>query len=230
MADACFQIKGTTITTMSLDLYHYTPDLFTRQLHEKFNSAPQFFQGSPIFINLGGYTGTLDPDTLQAVVSECRQCGFQPFGVRGADDSLQAQLPALGLAALPAPRTRSDSAPEVKAPVAPASGTPSKVIHRPVRSGQQIYAEGGDLILLAPVSEGAEVIADGNIHVYSTLRGRALAGIKDNPQARIFCQQLEAELVSIAGHFMLNDSLRENCWKQAAQIYLDNENLQISAL
>lgn len=231
MADACFQIKGTNITTMALDLYQYTSELFARQLQEKVGSAPQFFQDSPIFINLAAYSGTMDGDTLKQVVNQCRQCGFQPFGVKGASDSLAAELPALGLTALPATRTRSAASTERQAaPPPPAASATSKVIDRPVRSGQQIYAEGGDLILLAPVSEGAEVIADGNIHVYSTLRGRALAGVKDNPGARIFCQQLEAELVSIAGHFILNDSLREHCWKQAAQIYLDNESIQISAL
>ncbi len=232
MADACFQIKGTNFTTLSLDLYQYNADRFAAQLEDKVKSAPQFFRDSPLFINLAGYVGTLEVDTLKAVVHQCRQHGFQPFGVRGASDALVAELPALGLTALPAPRTRSEAPTDAQPAQSAASavGAPSKVIHRPVRSGQQIYAEGGDLILLAPVSEGAEVIADGNIHVYSTLRGRALAGVKDNPEARIFCQQLEAELVAIAGHFILNDSLREHCWKQAAQIYLDNESIQISAL
>lgn len=231
MADACFQIKGTNITTMVLDLYQYTPEVFAGQLQQKVSSAPQFFQNSPIYINLSAYGDSMDVDTLTQVVTRCRECGFQPFGVKGASDALTPQLASLGLAALPATRTRSESATEAPAaPSAPAVNNPSKVINRPVRSGQQIYAEGGDLILLAPVSEGAEVIADGNIHVYSTLRGRALAGVKDNPEARIFCQQLEAELVSIAGHFILNDTLRESCWKKAAQIYLDNESIQVSAL
>lgn len=231
MADACFQIKGTNITTMVLDLYQYTPEVFAGQLQQKVSSAPQFFQDSPIYINLSAYGDSMDVDTLTQVMAQCRECGFQPFGVKGASDALVPQLAALGLAALPATRTRSGSAPEASAaPSAPAINNPSKIINRPVRSGQQVYAEGGDLILLAPVSEGAEVIADGNIHVYSTLRGRALAGVKDNPDARIFCQQLEAELVSIAGHFILNDTLRESCWKKAAQIYLDNESIQVSAL
>jgi len=231
MADACFQIKGTNFTTLSLDLYQYNAERFNTELQEKVNTAPHFFRDSPIFINVTSYSGPLAVATLQAVLQQCRECGFQPFGIRGASPELNAELPALGLTALPATRVRSEAPAETQpAPSAPVMGSNNKIVHRPVRSGQQIYAEGGDLILLAPVSEGAEVIADGNIHVYSTLRGRALAGVKDNPAARIFCQQLEAELVAIAGQFVLNDTLREQCWKQAAQVYLENDTIQISAL
>jgi len=106
----------------------------------------------------------------------------------------------------------------------------SKIISRPVRSGQQVYAEGADLIILSQVSEGAEVLADGNIHVYGTLRGRALAGVKGDTSARVFCKRLEAELVSIAGHFMLSDSLREKVWAQSAQVFLDQQTLQVEAV
>jgi len=106
----------------------------------------------------------------------------------------------------------------------------SKIISKPVRSGQQVYAEGADLIILSQVSEGAEVLADGNIHVYGTLRGRALAGVKGDTTARVFCKRLEAELISIAGHFMLSDSLREKVWAQSAQVFLDQQTLQVEAV
>jgi septum site-determining protein MinC len=83
---------------------------------------------------------------------------------------------------------------------------------------------------MAGVSEGAEVLADGHIHAYGTLRGRALAGVKGDTDARVFCRQMEAELVSIAGYFILNDKLREQCWKQAAQVFLDGESIQVAAI
>jgi septum site-determining protein MinC len=107
---------------------------------------------------------------------------------------------------------------------------PSKVITRPIRSGQQVYAEGSDLIVMAAVSEGAEILADGHIHVYGPLRGRALAGVRGDVQARIFCQSLEAELVSVAGNFKLSDSLRELTWKAPAQVYLLDDTLHVGAL
>lgn len=105
-----------------------------------------------------------------------------------------------------------------------------KVITTPVRSGQQVYARGGDLIILAPVSHGAEILADGNIHVYGPLRGRALAGVMNNIKANIFCQSLEAELVSIAGTYQINESLTDKYWKQSVHISLNKNNLKIEKM
>jgi septum site-determining protein MinC len=107
---------------------------------------------------------------------------------------------------------------------------PTKIIYQPVRSGQQIYAKGGDLIILAAVSPGAEILADGNIHVYGALRGRALAGVRGDTRARIFCHSLEAELVSIAGHYKISEDLQKSGWKTASQIGLIEDKLTITPL
>ncbi|HFE37152.1 MAG TPA: septum site-determining protein MinC, partial [Gammaproteobacteria bacterium] len=107
----------------------------------------------------------------------------------------------------------------------------TKVIKQPVRSGQQIYAKGGDLIILAPVNHGAEIIADGNIHVYSTMRGRALAGVRGDVNASIFCQSMLAELVAIAGNFrVFEDDMPAEIKSKAVRIHLDGEQLVISQL
>jgi septum site-determining protein MinC len=106
----------------------------------------------------------------------------------------------------------------------------SKIVTTPIRSGQQVYAPGGDLIIMASVSAGAEVLADGNIHIYGALRGRALAGVLGDTSARIFCQSLEAELVSIAGNFKVDEDLRKDHWKTAAQVSLDEQTLCIAPL
>ena len=105
-------------------------------------------------------------------------------------------------------------------------------MHRqPVRSGQQIYMPDGDLVLLAPVSAGAEVIADGNIHVYAPLRGRALAGAKGDIKARIFCHTLEAELVAIAGNYRVIEQQDSELWGKSVQVYLaDDERLIIERM
>ena len=103
-------------------------------------------------------------------------------------------------------------------------------INQPVRSGQQVYAPEGDLIILAPVQAGAEVLAAGNVHVYGPLRGRALAGIHGAEHTRVFCQSLEAELVSIAGHYKISEDLQDNGWKTAVQIQLRDDLLVVTPL
>ena len=106
----------------------------------------------------------------------------------------------------------------------------TKVINRPVRSGQQAYARGGDLIVLGLTSAGAELIADGNIHVYGALRGRALAGASGDAGARIFCRSLEADLVSIAGNWQVRDDMPDGLIGKPAQISLKDEKLIIEPL
>ena len=113
------------------------------------------------------------------------------------------------------------------AALAPAPRAATRIVTQPVRGGQQIYAE-GDLIVLAPVSAGAEVLADGNIHIYAPLRGRALAGVQGNSEARIFCQSLEAELVSVAGRYRVAEDLRKTPqWGKAIQVMLDQDQLNL---
>jgi len=113
------------------------------------------------------------------------------------------------------------------------SATPregSLVITQPVRSGQQIYARGGDLVILNSVSPGAEVIADGHVHIYGTLNGRALAGVRGDTKARIFCQSFRAELVSVAGTYSINEQFEKNILGRPVQISLRNDTLQIDTL
>ncbi|WP_440466953.1 septum site-determining protein MinC [Pseudomonas sp. YH-1] len=131
----------------------------------------------------------------------------------------------------PAKEAAAEAAPEKPAePPAPVV-RPTKLVTTPVRGGVQIYAAGGDLIVLAPVSPGAELLADGNIHVYGPMRGRALAGVKGDTSARIFCQQLAAELVSIAGNYKVAEDLRRSPqWGQAVHVSLSGDVLNITRL
>ncbi|KJK00699.1 septum formation inhibitor [Pseudomonas sp. 21] len=126
-----------------------------------------------------------------------------------------------------APEAAAEKPAEPPAPVV----RPTKLVTTPVRGGVQIYAAGGDLIVLAPVSPGAELLADGNIHVYGPMRGRALAGVKGDTSARIFCQQLAAELVSIAGNYKVAEDLRRSPqWGQAVHVSLSGDVLNITRL
>jgi septum site-determining protein MinC len=104
------------------------------------------------------------------------------------------------------------------------------VIRQPVRSGQIIYAERNDVVVLAPVNPGAEVIADGNVHIYAPLRGRVVAGAQGFTEARIFCQRLEAELVAIAGAYMLADDIPAEYRGKPAQVYLEDGHCRVAAL
>lgn len=251
MIDVNFQLKGSAITVVVLAIIHYEPKSLVDELKEKIAQAPQFFVNSPVLINLDRLD---NPEALKKVadlLTLCRELDLQPLGFSGVPEVLLAPVNKTGLAVLPTPNERALKLPKQEA--APAVETvvervvetvieervvveerviqrQSKVITRPVRSGQQIYAEGADLIVMAQVSEGAEVLADGHIHVYGTLRGRALAGVRGDETARIFCQQLEAELVSVAGNFVLQDSLPKELLKKPAQISLHGEKVVVEAL
>ncbi|EGG99508.1 Septum site-determining protein MinC [gamma proteobacterium IMCC2047] len=247
MSNADFQLKGSTITVVVLDIYRYLPDSFSTQLEQKILQAPQFFANSPVLINVGKLVNDGLPVDFRLLIKQCSALGLQPVGFKGASDELASAIADTGLASLPdssasvravsfdAPEPAIQADPEVQVEIKTVVQEkvvqrPSKVITRPVRSGQQVYAEGADLIVLSQVSEGAEVLADGNIHVYGALRGRALAGVYGDTEARIFCQQMDAELVSVAGNFLLSESLDESIRKQSAQVYLQDDTLKVIPL
>ncbi len=242
MTDVSFQLKGSTVSVVVLALTDYQPEALRRELQAKIDQAPQFFVNSPLLISLEKLENpdaSLSPAQCAALLDDCRALGFQPLAFTAVPPSLESAVHATGLAILPRPGERTLKLPEAEPQVRVEVETlveerlvqrQSRVISRPVRSGQQAYAEGADLVLLAQVSEGAEVLADGHVHVYGALRGRALAGVRGDETARIFCQSLEAELVSIAGNFLLRDAFPPALIKKPVQIYLDGENLRIEPL
>jgi septum site-determining protein MinC len=263
MTETCFRMKGTTLTSIVLEVIDFEPDNFEAQLSKKVASAPQFFTRSSLILHL---IKPLSATEFELLVALCRRLHLQPMAVKGEVAELKPTINDLGLADVSqskftdsALRSQKESAnngtgsginktdgsergqiaqqptaaepPKSEPnPTAAPALKPAKVINRPVRSGQQVYAEGSDLVVTASVSEGAELLADGNIHVYGTLRGRALAGVKGNTGARVFCQSLDAELISIAGQFIMHDTVKGECWKKPAQVYLEEETLRIEPL
>jgi septum site-determining protein MinC len=251
MIEVSFQLKGSAISVVVLALVQYDPAALAQELKEKIDQAPQFFLNSPVLISFEKLTSaeTMQSaaqhpaliDTCEPLLAICRELGLQPLGFTGVPEELLMAVRATGLAILPRTGERALKMPTETAETQTTVQVEtvveerlvqrqSKVITRPVRSGQQIYAEGADLIVLAQVSEGAEVLADGHIHVYGALRGRALAGVRGDDTARIFCQNMEAELVSIAGNFLLRDSFAVEVMKKTVQIYLDGENVCVERL
>ena len=240
MTHTCFQLKGSVVTTFILELYQYSFDVFAQQLKDKVSQAPTFFDQSSIVISLDKVDDEVTELDLNQLLKLCREFGLQPMAFKCTDPRFLPAIKSTGLTLLSETAARSSNnepAVPVSEPVAVKPDETakvdlhkSKIITQPVRSGQQVYAEGGDLIILSHVSEGAEVLADGNIHVYGNLRGRALAGVKGNTSARVFCKNMEAELISIAGVFMLGDALREKVWSQPAQVFLDEQILQVESV
>jgi len=249
MIEVSFQLKGSALTVVVLALVEYDPKTLAAELKEKIDQAPHFFVNSPVLISLERLE---NPENCAALIDDasdliqiCRQLDLQPLGFTAVPEVLLSSVQKTGLAILPTPSERA-----LKIPAAAKTKATdtivetrietvieerlvqrvSKVVTRPVRSGQQIYAEGADLIVLAQVSEGAEVLADGHIHIYGSLRGRALAGVKGDESARIFCQSLEAELVSVAGNFILQDVLPKELFKKPVQISLKGEKVIVDAL
>jgi septum site-determining protein MinC len=246
MVDVHFQLKGSVITVVVLELKQYDPATFSGDLQAKVDAAPQFFVNSPVLINLEKLANPDAIASLEPLAAQCRELGLLPVGFAAVPPSLLPLATETGLACLPPPGERASKMPAAAEPE-PEAGSPdsaetaptlevespaprpSLVITRPVRSGQQVYSD-GDLIVLSQVSEGAEVLADGHIHVYGALRGRALAGVRGDTSARIFCQSMEAELVSVAGNFVLQDGVDAKLLKQPAQIFLAGENLCVEPL
>lgn len=229
------ELKGTTFTISVLHISDGKPERIRQLLAAKVAQAPQFFNCAPLVINVERLTEIPDFEQLKELVESE---DFVLVGITGAqNEAMKTAAKAAGLAVMASGKSRKAEpqpepapAPIVEAKPVPAPVIASKVHVGPVRSGQQLYAAGTSLVVLGSVSPGAEVIADDSIHIYGTLRGRAIAGAKGNPQARIYCQQLQAELLSIAGTFQLSDALPAGLILQPVHVRLDNEQLRIDRI
>ncbi|MES2909467.1 MAG: septum site-determining protein MinC [Pseudomonadota bacterium] len=231
-ATPAFQLKGGSFTGTVLELHSTDLTLVAAHLAARLQDAAAWLRESPVILNLDKVAGS-DADWA-GLVALCRANGVSLVGIR-APQALQASLQALDVPVLQGLKRKGAEVEVAAAPApapaaAPAPVTPraaTRIITQPVRGGQQIYAE-GDLIVLAPVSAGAEVLADGNIHIYAPLRGRALAGVQGNIDARVFCQLLEAELVSVAGRYRVAEDLRKTKqWGKTVQVVLDQDQLNL---
>jgi septum site-determining protein MinC len=209
------------------------------QLGVKVEQAPEFFRNTPVVIDLGGFPVGAGEVEFPLLVGLLRGYGMIPFGVRGGTKAQNTAAEAMELAILgeaysraarPADAKSKPASEQRESRPAPGSGPIFKLVTRPVRSGQRIYAAGGDLSVIAPVSSGAELMADGNIHVYGPLRGRAMAGMKGATDARIFTQDLQAELISVAGHYRVSENIPADLRGAPVQVYLDDKVLRIEKL
>lgn len=226
--NSAFQLKGSLFTLMVLQILKTDISALSAQLNKTIQQVPNFFNNTPVVIDLEKINQATDSFGFTTLHRLLIKCGLIPVGVRNGNAQQHHDAIEAGFGILTHMRGEATVAESVQSK--PTINKRPKVITQPVRSGQQIHAENSDLIVLASVSPGAELLADGNIHVYGTLRGRALAGISGDTQARIFCQKLEAELISIAGHYKLNEEVNISVGEAGIQIYLSKDKLCIAAL
>lgn len=226
-----FQLKGSLFTLTVMQMLKADITALSAQLAALAKQTPDLFNNMPVVIDLSKL-GEEDRDfDFFAAQTLLRKHGLIPVGVRGGiatlhKEAVSAGLPVMSNSKHEVTETKESTTDSEKAVVKPLHHN-TKLITQPVRSGQRIYAKGGDLVILATVSAGAELLADGHIHIYGALRGRALAGLSGDQDARIFCKTLEAELVSIAGHYWVNEDLKIPQDAHGVQIYLENERLHI---
>ncbi|CAD6872940.1 septum site-determining protein MinC [Methylomonas fluvii] len=230
------EFKSTSLTVPVLLLASNDISLIDQQLKEKVVQAPEFFKNSPLLIDLQKLNAQNLPIDFTEIVAIVRQHGFMPIGVRGGNeqqngDALAMNLPQHSLHGSNVPLVNKAPAKTLPTPAAEeqkqaSQSIENKLVTQPIRSGQRVYAK-GDLIVTATVSAGAEIMAEGNIHIYGSLRGRALAGVLGNVNSRIFCSDLQAELISIAGIYQLSDDLSKYPAHKPVQISLDNQTLII---
>ncbi|MDO5624354.1 MAG: septum site-determining protein MinC [Pseudomonadota bacterium] len=223
-----FEIKSASWPLLALRLKSADLDTLAAELSAQYGDKPGFFEDDALVIDLSALPASEAPPPpidFSQLLTLLRTHRLRPLAVRGGHAShMEAALHA-GLLAAPdacvqAPASTPAAAPE-PAPDVPEPG--ALVIDRPLRSGQQAYARGRDLVVMAMVNAGAEVIADGHIHVYAPLRGRAIAGARGWPGARIFARDMRPELVSIAGVYRASDEpLPEPVWGRPASVRLSS--------
>jgi septum site-determining protein MinC len=230
---AQFELKAASFTLPLLRLLGTDMEAVGRQLADKVEQGGGFFHNAPVVIDLKEVAQGDADVQFPLLVGLMRGHGMIPVGVRGGTAAQNEAAEAMELAVLSdaVPRRPSREArPSGTGPVTARPAAESTVVTRPIRSGQRVYAAGGDLIVLAQVSSGAEIMADGHIHIYAPLRGRALAGVKGNRTARIFCQDLQAELVSVAGHYRVSENIDPGLKGRPVQVFMHEQTLRIETM
>ncbi|SDN68472.1 septum site-determining protein MinC [Polaromonas sp. JS666] len=211
---ATFEIKSANLPLVALLLKSTDLVALARELDARFGDIPDFFDQDALMVDLSPLPPAAGDIDFPALISLLGSYQLVPLTAKGGSPAQMAAALQAGLLPVPdahlVPARPAVAAPPAPTPVAPVASAPAAplgalVVDKPLRSGQQVYARGRDLVVLAMVNAGAEVIADGHIHVYAPLRGKAMAGARGNTEARIFSLALEAELLSIAGVYRTSE-------------------------
>ncbi|MGD9615192.1 MAG: septum site-determining protein MinC [Alphaproteobacteria bacterium] len=234
-------VQGALFTVMVVRAGMVRAPEFGRELAVQVERSPRFFRNAPVVLDLKGADGFVETADFADIRRLLHEHTLMLVGVQNAEPAQLAAATAIGLASFAPsatapirrslrPSSDSPATAAEPAPAPPSARATTRIVTEPVRSGTQVYARGGDLIVTAAVSPGAEIVADGNIHVYGRLRGRALAGAAGDAAARIFCTRLEAELISIAGRYLVSEQLPAEHQGGPAQIALVDDVLTITRI
>ncbi|MCG9696829.1 septum site-determining protein MinC [Shewanella sp. Isolate11] len=219
MQKPSLELKGSSFTLSVLHINHADLDKVALELDGKLAIAPQFFIGAPLVVNLSAIT---DPQyNLAGLKTLLISRELVIVGITGAPSAIANQAKELGLALIKSGK---------QSPSQPQMPKATKIVKQNIRSGQQVYAKNSDLVIVGAVGNGAEVIADGSIHIYGSLRGKAMAGANGDKNAVIIAQALDAELVSIAGQYWLTENLQAHTSIKSGCIKLDGDSLAVEAL
>ncbi|TKI08182.1 septum site-determining protein MinC [Martelella alba] len=224
MSQAPIELKGSSFTLSVIYINDARPEDIRQALEKKIEQAPAFLKEAPVVVNVSALPQDANWPQLRRIFSAT---GLYVVGVSGCrDEQLKRTIIRSGLPLM----TEGKGQKRVTPPEPAVSSGKTKRIDTPVRSGQQIYARNCDLIVTSSVSAGAELIADGNIHIYGVMRGRALAGASGDAFCQIFCTHLSPELVSIAGRYWLSDQIPAEYSGKAARLSLQDNTLTIQPL
>ena len=240
------EIKISTVVAISAILHSADPLAIDAALQQMTGGTSDFFEDEFAVIDIGAIAGDMPYIDWQALIDLLKRYRLNAVAVRGAPASMMDDIRAQGLAlddgasGVRAPTEPVQAAPiaapaPVAPPPAPAPAVPARaetmIVDTPVRAGQRIYARGCDLIITATVNNGAEVIADGSIHIYAALNGRALAGASGDASARIFALNMSPELVSIAGVYRtFDEGFPADMARQPNQVRLVGDRIDILPL
>lgn len=243
------ELKFGQVGIANLRIRTLDPARLVAEMAERVQRAPRLFARAAVVLDFGALNRCPDTAETQALLTALRGAGVLPVALAYGTSAIEELSQAVGLPLLakfrasyerdgeaePAAVTRQTAEPAAPAAAAtaapaPVRGEPGLVHLHPVRSGQQVYAQERDLTVCATVGAGAEVIADGSIHVYGALRGRALAGAGGLASARIFCREFHAELVAVAGHYKVLEEIPRELLGKAVQIWLEHDKLHIEQL
>ncbi|MGF1562819.1 MAG: septum site-determining protein MinC [Geminicoccaceae bacterium] len=231
-------IRGGTFSALTIRLADQANGEAMKAVQQQIKLSPGFYRHAAVVFDLRDSVGYETLAEFQALKTAARTSGLLPIGVTNGDESQQraalgADLPSLSPANAPA--SVQPNVPKVQ-PNEPAEvethelngGT--MLVDKPVRSGMRLYAQGGDLIVAASVSSGAEVMADGHIHIYGRLRGSAHAGVTGDNDARVFCRDLQAELIVVGDRYLVSDDIDRAYRGKAVMVQRRGDRLVIEPI
>ncbi len=217
------------VTMMSVLLHSTDLQQIETSLADRVKQAPDFFSNTPVIVDFSRVEIT-ETFNFKALFKLVRNQSLMPVAVRGVIGELSDRLQLAGVPIVETAASERSDTTDRQTSNSRAGRTSSLVVDKPVRSGQQVYARSADLIVLTQSNAGAELVADGNIHVYGALRGKALCGVTGDSDARIFCTTLEADLVSVAGRYKILEEIPAAVRNKPVQIRLSGEQLLIEPL